>query len=47
MRQSCSAAETLLYRLDKPAGETSLTVNRSKGILIVRGNSGWSGKPVM
>jgi acyl dehydratase len=41
------AVETLLYRLDKPARETSLTVNRSKGILIVRGSSGWSGKPVM
>ncbi|MDR2692222.1 MAG: leucine-rich repeat protein [Dysgonamonadaceae bacterium] len=31
----------LLYSIQKPAGETALTVNHSKGILIIRGGSGW------
>jgi uncharacterized protein YjdB len=37
----------LLYRQDKPAGETVLTVNLPKGILIVRGSSGWSRKLII
>ena len=37
----CTVTGMLLHRIRKTAGETSLAVNPAKGILIVRGSSGW------
>ena len=36
-----SITGALLYQVEKPAGKAALTINRSRGILIVRGSSGW------
>lgn len=38
-----SVTGTLLYSTQKPAGETTVNINHRKGVLIVRGSSGWTG----
>jgi hypothetical protein len=41
-----SISGAMIYRTDKLAGEASFNVSLPKGVLIVRGNSGWARKVI-